>query len=196
MATRRRSERVAPSRQSGLFRSRNAAAGVHALVVLAQHHDDVFTGLHPFGKGDAFHHRHVHGHRGPADFSNGSVADVDGAVAEPGRTGILDAVIVRETADTGSPQKAPMRLVIAKANPAVSEHTAYTVDAIDNVLGIIDIASGDYEDLDGSHAIARIDTTINLPLDGTTVWVGAIAQGAVTYAASANIDIELQIISD
>lgn len=42
-------ERVAASWESSLFRSRNAANGVHAFVVLTQHHDDFITGLHAFG---------------------------------------------------------------------------------------------------------------------------------------------------
>lgn len=121
----------------------------------------------------------------------------DCAVAQPGRTGQLVAVIVRETAASGSPQKGDMRLVFTTADPGVTEHGAYAVADLPAVLGVVDIATADFVDLDTSHAIAEIGVDINLPLgEGTTVWVAALARAATTYAASANIEIELQIISD
>lgn len=121
----------------------------------------------------------------------------DCAVAQPGRTGNLETVIIRETAASGSPPKGDMRLVFTTADPAVTAHGAYTVADLSAVLGVVDIATADFVDLDSSHAIAQLAVDINLPLGtGTTVWVAALARAATTYAASANIEIELQIISD
>ena len=131
--------------------------------------------------------------------SQGMTSDIlafDCSLIEPGRTGLIDEVVIRETASSGAPVKLPMRLIIAKAAPGVTAHTAYTVTAIQDILGVIDITSGDWIDLDGSHALARVKTHLNIAPGGTTIWVGLLAKGAGTYAATASVEIELRTISD
>lgn len=113
------------------------------------------------------------------------------------RTAQLVELVVYEHADSGTPIKLPIRLVVLRTSQSPADHSTYAAPAtITDIVGTIEIEAGDWVQVDGSHAIARVQPDLSLAADGTTLWVVPVAQGAGTFAASAAITFDLRIQFD
>ena len=123
----------------------------------------------------------------------------DCGVDSSGGSGFVDEVAIWETADTGTPAKAGIRLLFLRENQTgLTANAAYaSPTAVTDIIGYVDVATADFIDIDAAHAMAVVQPGLNIrPSAGQTIYVVPVALGTNTYAASATIDIELRIISD
>lgn len=123
----------------------------------------------------------------------------DCGVAEAAGSGFVDEVAIWETAATGSPAKAGIRLFFLRANQTgLTANVAYASPAtVTDIIGYVDVAAADFIDIDSTHAMAVVQPGLNIrPTAGQTIYVVPVALGTNTYAASASLAIELRIISD
>lgn len=113
------------------------------------------------------------------------------------KSGRLVELVAYETAASGSPIAIPVRLVFLRSKQEPVDHATYAVPSpVTEILGVVDIQAGDWVAVDATHSIARLQPDLSLHATGTTVWMVAVAQGAGTYAANADITIEARIHFD
>lgn len=123
----------------------------------------------------------------------------DCGVDASGGSGFVDEVAVWETAASGTPAKAGIRLFFLRVNQTgLTANVAYASPAtVTDIIGYVDVAGSDFIDIDAANAMAVVQPGLNIrPTAGQTIYVVPVALGTNTYAASASIAIELRIISD
>ena len=119
------------------------------------------------------------------------------AVGKVERTGRIVELLAYETADSGSPIELPIRLIFLRSKQEPVDHATYAVPSpVTDILGVVDIAAPDWIAVDAEHSIARVHPDLSIEAETTTIWMVAVAQGAGTYAALANITIEARIHFD
>ena len=127
----------------------------------------------------------------------GGELNIECALPSTLKTAELVEAVVYETASSGTPKMLPMRLVVLRSSQSPADHSAYASPApVTEVLGTIEIEAGDWVQLDGSTAIARVNPYMTVHAEGTTLWLVPVAQGAGTYAAAADITMELRLHFD
>lgn len=112
--------------------------------------------------------------------------EVAGAVRLAGGPGLLDSIVLVDKDD----QKIAMDLVFLSSNTSLgTENSAPNISDANalNVLGIINIATGDYVDLGGVSVATK--RSLNLPIEAatgsTSIYVAAITRGGTpTYTAA------------
>jgi len=109
-------------------------------------------------------------------------------------TGIIQTIVVQDDDDKG----AAIDLVFMDANTSIGTESA-TVSMADNdtVLGIVEVAAGDYVDMINSKVATK--TNVGVGIKGATgtddIYLGIVARNTETYSAS-GITIRLFILQD
>ena len=120
--------------------------------------------------------------------------EIAGAVRVNDGTGIIQSIVVQDDDDKG----AAIDLIFFDANISIgSESAELNMADNDNILGTVEIASGDYVDMiDSQHATK---TNVGIGIKGATgtrsIYLGIAARNTETYTAS-GITVRLFILLD
>lgn len=121
--------------------------------------------------------------------------EIASALRLSGGSGLLHSIMVLDKDD----QAQALDLVFLNANGSIgTENSAVSVtDAVaDTILGIVEVAAGDYVDLVNSQLAVKTNVGIVLKVaSGTSLYVAAISRGTGTYTAS-GVTLKVGIIQD
>lgn len=111
-------------------------------------------------------------------------------------TGVIESVVLLDKDDQG----AALDLVFLRSNVAIgTENEAVSIsDAnADEIVGVIEVAAGDYVDLVGSQIVAKnnLGLTFQAVASATSLYVAAISRGTGTYTAS-GVTLKIGIVAD
>ncbi len=122
--------------------------------------------------------------------------EVASAIRVNAGTGVIHSLIILDKDDQGQ----AMDVVFLKTNVSLgSENSPVSItDAnADEILGIVEVAAGDYVDLVNSQLVTVTDVGVVVVADtgATSLWVGVISRGTGTYTAS-GITLKIGILQD
>jgi hypothetical protein len=132
-------------------------------------------------------------------YANGDVLaapqDLANAVRESGGSGVLQSIVVVDQDDQGE----ALDIVIGDSSFALgTENSAVSISDADaaKILGIVEVAAGDYVDLVNSQLATKNGLGISIEASGSaSLYVGAISRGTGTYTAS-GIVLRVGILQD
>ena len=120
--------------------------------------------------------------------------EIANAVRVNDGTGVIQTIVVQDDDDNGG----DIDLVFFSANTSIGSESA-TVSMADNdtVLGIVEVASGDYVDMINSQVATLVN--VGIAIQGATgvksIYLGIVARNTDTYSAS-GITVRLGILQD
>jgi hypothetical protein len=121
--------------------------------------------------------------------------EIASALRISGGSGILHSVTVLDKDDQGE----ALDLLLLNASGSIgTENAAVSVsDAVaDTIMGVVEVAAGDFVDLVNSQIAAKTNLGIVLEVaSGSSLYVAAISRGTGTYT-TAGITLKLGIIQD
>lgn len=126
----------------------------------------------------------------------------DCAVLDPGGTGIVSEVIIREKSGSAA-LKPVMDLVllnVAQTSPALpGVGSGYLAPAdLTEVLAVIPITSGKYNEISTGRAFATVQSAANIKAASSTkaIYGVLVARGNVTLTSGHELSVELRIERD
>lgn len=122
--------------------------------------------------------------------------EIHHVVTQKGGTGIIHSVILLDKDD----QAQDLDLVFLRSNVSIGTENAavsITDTNADEIIGVIEIAAGDYIDLANSQIVTKTNVGIGFQanVDTQSIYVAAISRGTGTYTAS-GITIKVVILQD
>lgn len=111
--------------------------------------------------------------------------EIASALRENGATGTITSLVVCDKDDQG----VALDVVFLQTNVAIGTENAAvsaTDAAADEVLGIVEVAAGDYVDLVNAQVAPKhgLNIPVKAASDSTSLFVAAISRGTGTYTAS------------
>lgn len=124
----------------------------------------------------------------------------DCVTLEVGGTARIHQVALWESAATGSTQKGGYDLILfTKTQTIVTGNTYAAPSTFTEIITVIPITSGDYVDVDTTHALALVEPTaceIKAAPDTSTIYGVLVARGTITYANDALLTVQLRMQRD
>lgn len=108
-------------------------------------------------------------------------------------TGVIQSVTLQDDDD----QAGAIDLVFFAANSSLgTANGAVSMVDNDNILGIVNIAAADYDDMINSQHCTKTNVGIVVESTNTSLWVGAVSRDTKTYSSTNAISIKVGILQD
>ena len=137
---------------------------------------------------------------GVADTTNGGIL-LDASARENGENGKISEVIIREHMSSGTLQKPACQLLIFDYyNLTLASGATIDIGVVwKNLIAKIDIATGDWVDIDAYNSIAcvsPIGKNIRVASDSVLLKAILVCKSTITYTANHSLQLEIRIERD